>query len=157
MSHARVLAVVDLGRTGRAVARHAATLAGRDGARLALAHVVDWEAGADDFSPLTPAEVERRLAGVVSRRLTGLATELGRPDATPLVGWPGAGRDLAALIRGWQPDLAVVPAALDLVCDGRLAVPGWSCDAVAVANPLVRVWLERAVRLLDRPGRLAER
>ncbi|MEW5726227.1 MAG: hypothetical protein AB1918_00230, partial [Pseudomonadota bacterium] len=102
----RVLAIVDLDAGGTFVARRAWELASGDGARFALAHVMDWGIGLEDgFSPLTPGEIHDRLSVVVHRRLDRMAAGIGAAGraATLATPWEGLGRMLA----GWQPDLVV--------------------------------------------------
>ncbi|CAA7623769.1 universal stress protein [Magnetospirillum sp. UT-4] len=132
----RILALVSLDRVGLAVARAAAGEVRHAGARLALGHVVDWatEWGCDDFSVLTPQELEQRLKVVVSRQITALAGRIGIPDAASLVAFGGPERGLGELARSWQPDLVVVDNARfgDLAAGGVVRLQGWECDALAV-------------------------
>lgn len=108
----RVLACIDLNGIGAATAAGARDVARAHGARLALAHVVDYGAGLEaDHAPfLTRAETEARLDAVVRRHLATLAWRLGQPDARLLVGFGGPEQGLRHLASGWQPDLVVVGA-----------------------------------------------
>lgn len=153
----RVLAVVDLDPGGALVARRAWDLASYDGARFALAHLMDWGIGLEDgYSPLTPAEVYARLAVVVTRRLDRMAAGIGAAGrattlAAPL---PGFGRMLA----GWQPDLVVASARAGLVIDGHVEAEDWACDGLAVESPsLRRPWTDALRRPLSWPRRPAAR
>lgn len=145
----RILAVVALDAGGAAVARRAWAEACRHGARFALAHVADWGAGLDDgYSPLTPAEVESRLAVVVSRKLDAMAAEIGAAGRTAtLVGFARPNAGLDEIARGWQPDLIVASTKDELVVDGHVHLPEWSCDGLAVEPPPLRLWGKAARRV----------
>lgn len=130
----RILALVDLDRRSADIARQAWSLARRDGARFGLGHVVDWEQGCDDYSPLTPSEIQQRLRGVVHRKLRDIAATLGAESASTSVAFPGLNSGLDDLLRGWQPDLLVVGEGAVWIEPGqmRIVVPGWECDCLAV-------------------------
>lgn len=139
----RVMAVVELDAGGAFVARRAWELAAADGARLALAHVMDWGTGLDDgFSPLAPSEVHARLAVVVSRRLDRMAAEVGAAGRATTLASPR--QRLGHMLAGWQPDLVVASSRLGLVRDGRVDEDGWSCDGLTVEPPALRLWGEAA-------------
>lgn len=148
-SHRRVLAIVDMGRSGREVARHAWDIAARQGARFAIGHVADWgtDLGCDDFSLLTPHEVEQRLEVVIERRLRAVANQIGAPEAATLVSFPAASRGIGELAGRWQPDLVVVGSGADHGLAGldTLNTPEWSCAALVIDVP-ASGFLPRAAR-----------
>jgi nucleotide-binding universal stress UspA family protein len=142
----RVLALVDLDRRSLDIARQAWNLARRDGARFGLAHVVDWGEGSDDYNPLTPSEVERRLRDVVSRKLRDIAANLGAEGASASVAFAGPTPALTRLLVGWQPDLLVAGEGAGWIDPGqaRIGVPGWECDCLAVPTLSVLTGLGRS-------------
>lgn len=151
----RVLAIVELGRHGREVARQAREIALGGQARLAIGHIADWEPGVEDFCPCTPRQVEARLAVVIERRLRSLATQIGSADATTLVSFSGLGE----MARSWQPDLVVVGRGAEHGLTDRLSVPGWTCEAVVVGVAAAGL-LPATARLVTEtlwPRRLAAR
>ncbi len=162
-THRRILAMVDIDSRGRETARHAWAMAQAREARFALGHVVDWglDLGADDYSPQTPRQIEERLGIVVRRMLSAIATQIGARDASLLVTFPGIDRGVAELARGWQPDLVVAAAGNDHGLSGRprLAVRGWTCDAVVIDLPRFGLLSKAASAIAGRlaPGRLAPR
>ncbi len=111
-AYRRVLAVIDVDRRGESVARNAWELARRQGACLALGHVLDYGRGFDcDHAPfLTPEEVETKLTAIVRRHLAALARRLGAPDAACLVAGGPPEHGVATLAAGWQPDVVIVGA-----------------------------------------------
>jgi nucleotide-binding universal stress UspA family protein len=164
MSPRRVLAVIDMGRSGREVARRAWEITSlHEGARLAIGHVADWgaELGADEFSPLTPPEVEQRLEVVIDRHLRAVANQIGAAEAATLVSFPTPFRGIDELARRWQPDLVVVGSGTDhgLAGSDSFSTPHWSCAALVVEVP-ASAFLPRAVRRIAdalTPGRPAHR
>lgn len=150
-SYRRVLAVVDLGRSSREVARKAHEVAVENGARFAIGHVADWglDLGADDFCPFTPQQIEERLETVVNRQLHSLASQVGAADAATLVSVAMPTRGIGELARRWQPDLVVVDAKSQFggLEDNSLSVPGWTCDAQVVAVAATGL-LSKAARLV---------
>jgi nucleotide-binding universal stress UspA family protein len=154
MTHPRrVLAIVDMGRSGREVARHAWGIAVRQGARFALGHVADWgqDLGCDEFSPLTPHEVELRLTKVIERRLRTLANHIGAAEAATLVSFPGASHGLGELAGRWQPDLVVVGSGNHhgLAGSATLDTPEWSCAALVIEVPASGFLPSAARRIAD--------
>ncbi|MBI5165717.1 MAG: universal stress protein [Magnetospirillum sp.] len=159
----RILAVVELGRSGREVARRAWEMAAGPDVRLAIGHVADWglDLGADDFCPYTPQELEARLERVIARKLRTLASQIGAAEAATLVSFAGASRGIGALARRWQPDLVVVGGDADhgLGEATELSVPGWRCEARVVPVTASGLWTRTVRQVVDalRPGRLAPR
>ncbi|MFN3076490.1 MAG: universal stress protein [Alphaproteobacteria bacterium] len=135
----RVLFLVDVTPRRQELARRVLVLAREHGARFGLGHVIDWGSGldCDDYSPLTPRQLEDQLEGIVRRKLCSVAERIGAPEASVAVSFAGCGRGIADLVRGYQPDLVVVATADNSGLAGQtsLEVPGWNCDVLAMDLP----------------------
>lgn len=145
---ARVLAVVTLGRRDEMVVREARRLADERGARLVVAHVLDYGPGLEpDYVPiLTPAEQERAWAMAARHRLIELLAKAGAYEAIPVVVAGPIPSALAKLALSWRPEVVVIGQHERRIADGfgqgPADLPSLSVELHTVAAPpLGRRWL----------------
>lgn len=110
--YSHVLAAVDLGPDSESLAKHAVAVAANFGARLSLAHVVEYvmaEPAGETLMP-PPLSLEPELVKGAERELAALAAKTGAGDAQRHVAVGGIGAELARLASELQVDLLVTGA-----------------------------------------------
>lgn len=109
--HRRILTAIDLTRRGEAVARHAARLARSEGARLIVAHVMDYSPGfeSDHVPFITPDEMKAALVKAAEIMMTRLVRRLDAGENVCQVVVAGRREpSIAGLAARWRPDMIVV-------------------------------------------------
>ncbi|MBI5121437.1 MAG: universal stress protein [Rhodospirillales bacterium] len=152
-TYRRILSVADLSTHGLATARQAGALALKHGAQLGLGHVVDWDHGSNEFSVLTPQEIEMRLEIVVKRKLFEMASLIGAAKAHACVSFLPGRQGLAEILQGWQPDLLVLDArnSFGLVDSACTVSLGWPCDVMSLDIPVPSFHLSGLFQVLAQP------
>lgn len=152
-TYRRILSVADLSTHGLATARQAGALALKHGAQLGLGHVVDWDHGSNEFSVLTPQDIEMRLEIVVKRKLVEMAALIGAANAQTCISFRPGQHGLAEMLQGWQPDLLILDARnsfglVDSPCSASL---GWHCDILSIDIPVPSFHLAGLFQVLAEP------
>lgn len=110
--YSHILAAVDLGPDSEALARRAVTIAQAFGARLGLAHVVEYvmaEPAGEVLVP-PPMSLEPELARSAEARLAALAESVGAATATRHVAIGNIPAELDRLVEESQADLLITGA-----------------------------------------------
>lgn len=140
-NYARVLALVESGASGRAIAARASAFAGSGAGRLAFGSV--FASGDGEAGGLKGTEIER-FHEVIRRKLRALAGTIGMPDAQAMVGETLFGPD--GLAQAWRPDLVVCAKHDDsetMSHEGALSLEGLGCDVGFLSVPRVGLYHHR--------------
>lgn len=147
---ARLLAVIDLGERGAAVARHAVQIAHASGGTAMIGHVVDYTPGyeTDHWPFLTPSEMEAEMVKLARSRFGHLLRRHGLYHAQHRVVAGRAGVAVAELATMLRADVIVVGSHATFGQDRRdPMVAGVSTYKVLVV-PTHGGWVDRTKQFL---------
>jgi universal stress protein A len=151
-TYRRILAAIDLGKHSEQVVRRAAQLAKAHGAKLIVAHIVDYAPGFEsDHIPFrTPTQMQAAIADLARKKLDEMLQRLNLAAADAIVMTGRPEREIHYLVEQQRADMLVVgsdaPYQLRKIRDARLGAR--ACQVLAV-QPECRPILSRLHALLS--------
>lgn len=135
-TYRRILAAIDLGKRSGQVVRRAARLAKAHGAKLIVAHVVDYTSGfeSDHIPFLTPAQMQIAIVDLARKQVQEILQRLNLEAAHAVVVAGRPEREIHYLIEQQRADVIVVgsnaPHGLKETTDVRMG--GRACRVLVV-------------------------